>query len=63
MGAGSLPPIVSKSLALYLGGKGDRLGGGGGVSESGPLRAVQLSRHKWPGGLANWDSGRLSESN
>jgi len=27
-------------------------------SESGPLRAVHLSRHKWPGGLVNLDSGR-----
>ena len=24
-----------------------------GEVESGPLRAVQLSRHKWPGGLVN----------
>ena len=24
-----------------------------GGSESGPLRAVHLSRHKWPGGLIN----------
>ena len=31
-------------------------------SESGPLRAVHLSRHKWPGGLVDQDSGRLSES-
>ena len=23
------------------------------LSESGPLRAVHLSRHKWPGGLVN----------
>ena len=30
--------------------------------ESGPLRAVHLSRHKWPGGLVDQDSGRLSES-
>ena len=29
------------------------------ASESGPLRAVHLSRHKWPGGLVNQDSGRL----
>ena len=27
--------------------------------ESAPLRAVHLSRHKWPGGLVNQDSGRL----
>jgi len=25
--------------------------------ESGPLRAVHLSRHKWPGGVVNLDSG------
>ena len=25
--------------------------------ESGPLRVVYLSRHKWPGGLVNQDSG------
>jgi len=24
-----------------------------GLTESGPLRAVHLSRHKWPGGLVN----------
>ena len=30
-------------------------------SESGPLREVHLSRHKWPGGSVNQDSGRLSE--
>ena len=30
--------------------------------ESGPLGAVNLSRHKWPGGLVNKDSERLSES-
>ena len=35
------------------------LGSGGGkmsaeaATESGPLRAVHLSRHKWPGGLVN----------
>ena len=28
-------------------------GSGFRVSESGPLRAVHLSRHKWPGGLVN----------
>ena len=33
-----------------------------GLFESGPLRAVHLSRHKWPGGLVNYDAGRLSES-
>ena len=27
----------------------------------GPLRVIHLSRHKWPGGLVNWDSGRTSE--
>ena len=27
-------------------------------SERGPLSAVHLSRHKWPGGLVNQDSGR-----
>ena len=30
--------------------------------ESGPLRAVHLSRHKWPGGVVNKNSGRLIES-
>jgi len=30
--------------------------------ESGPLRAVHLSRHKWPEGLVNKNSGRFSES-
>ena len=30
--------------------------------ESGSLRAVHLSRHKWPGGLVNEDFGGLSES-
>ena len=35
-----------------------------GVAEddSGPLRAVHLSRHEWSGGLVDTDSGRLSES-
>ena len=28
---------------------------------SGPLKAVHLSRNKWPGGLVNQESGRLSE--
>ena len=32
------------------------------ASETGPLKAVHSSRHKWPGGLVNEDSGRLSES-
>jgi len=27
------------------------------VNESGPLRAVHLSRHKWPGGLVNHGLG------
>ena len=27
--------------------------------QSGPLSAVHFSRHKWPGGLVNQDSGRL----
>ena len=31
-------------------------------TESRPLRAVHLSRHKWPGGLVNKELGRLSES-
>ena len=32
------------------------------LSESAPLKAVHLSRQKWPGGSVNQDSGRLSES-
>ena len=36
--------------------------GAGNAVESGPLRAVHLSRHKWPGELVNQGSGRLSES-
>jgi len=32
------------------------------VSESGPLRAVHLSRHKWLGGVRQLRSGRLGES-
>jgi len=30
------------------------------ICESGPLRAVHLSRHTWPGGLVNQDSAVLS---
>jgi len=30
------------------------------TTESGPLGAVHLSRHKWPGGLVNKDSAVLS---
>jgi len=32
------------------------------ANESGPLRAVNMSRHNWPGALVILDSGRLSES-
>jgi len=31
----------------------DQAGPTGIRTESGPLRAVHLSRHKWPGGLVN----------
>ena len=34
--------------------------GEGGPCESGPIRAVHMSRHEWPGGLVNYDSGWLS---
>ena len=30
-------------------------------SESGQLKAVHSSRHKWPGVLVNWDFGRLNK--
>ena len=30
-------------------------------SESGQLKAVHSSRHKWPGALVNWDFGRLNK--
>ena len=29
--------------------------------QSDPLRAVQLTRHKWPGGLVNWDHSQKAE--
>jgi hypothetical protein len=32
------------------------------VCASGPLKVIHLSRHKWPGGLVEQDSRRLSES-
>jgi len=42
-------------------GTSGRMGRGSKLSsESGPLRAVHLSRHKWPGRLVNYDSGRVA---
>ena len=38
-------------VPLYWGGRGSRWGRMG--CESGPLSAVHLSRHKWPGELVN----------
>ena len=54
--AAAAPPKTGVSLALLPGPSTEV------ATESGPLRAVHLSRHKWPGGLVDQDSRRLNES-